>query len=211
MRRLVCLCCLVIGLSATRAAAQITVTAPSGGANAVASANDFATQVFQDPWDMNERSDLGWWLNSVDFPYNGFSSANFSGGLFSGTIKADPNVWLLETNLDDLPAEVIGYCQERLFAAGALDVFTTAIFMKKNRPGVMLSVLAAHDALPQMEEILFRETTTLGIRRQLIVVVQQGDELPARKLQRLIRGSRDAGIAPWTDHADARIMTLQLG
>lgn len=74
-------------------------------------------------------------------------------------------VWLLETNLDDLPAEVIGYCYERLFAAGALDVYTTPIFMKKNRPGVMLSVLAPHEALLPMEEILFRETTTLGIRR----------------------------------------------
>ena len=103
MRRLVCLGCLVIGLSATRAAAQITVTAPSGGANAVASANDFATQVFQDPWDMNERTDFGWWLNSVDFPLNGFSTANFSGGLFSGTIAADPNLWLLETNLPNIP------------------------------------------------------------------------------------------------------------
>ena len=102
MRRVVCVCCLVIALSATRAAAQITVTAPSGGANAVASANDFATQVFQDPWDMNQRSDLGWWLNSVDYPQHGFSSFNFSGGLFSGTIAADPNVWLLETNFPNL-------------------------------------------------------------------------------------------------------------
>ncbi len=103
MRRIVCLGCLVIVLGATRAAAQISVTAPSGGANAVASANDFATQVLQDPWDMNERSDAGWWLNSVDFPLNGFSIANFSGGLFSGTIAADPNVWLLETNAPNLP------------------------------------------------------------------------------------------------------------
>ena len=52
---------------------------------------------------MNERSDLGWWLNSVDFPSHGFSSVNFSGGLFSGTIAADPNVWLLETNFPNLP------------------------------------------------------------------------------------------------------------
>ena len=52
-------------------------------------------------------------------------------------------VWVLETNLDDLPAEVIGYCYELLLAAGALDVFSTPIFMKKNRPGVLLSVLAA--------------------------------------------------------------------
>ena len=103
MRRMVCLGCLVIGLSATRAAAQINVTAPPQGANPVASANDFATQVFQDPWDMNERSDVGYWLNSVDFPYAGFSSASFTGGLFSGTISSDPNLWLVETNLPNLP------------------------------------------------------------------------------------------------------------
>jgi uncharacterized protein (TIGR00299 family) protein len=74
-------------------------------------------------------------------------------------------VWVLETNLDDLPAEVIGYCYDLLLSAGALDVFTTPIFMKKNRPAVMLSVLAPETAVPAVEEILFRETTTLGVRR----------------------------------------------
>jgi len=74
-------------------------------------------------------------------------------------------VWMLETNLDDLPAEVIGYCYELLLAAGALDVFSTPIFMKKNRPGVLLSVLAPEAVLPVLEEILFRETATFGIRR----------------------------------------------
>src|SRR5262249_44373405 len=74
-------------------------------------------------------------------------------------------VWVLETNLDDLPAEVIGYCYDLLLAAGALDVFSTPIFMKKNRPGVLLSGLAAEANLPALEAILFRETTTLGVRR----------------------------------------------
>jgi uncharacterized protein (TIGR00299 family) protein len=74
-------------------------------------------------------------------------------------------VWVLETNLDDLPAEVIGYCYDLLFAAGALDVFSIPIFMKKNRPGVLLSVIAPEPALPALEEILFRETSTFGIRR----------------------------------------------
>ena len=74
-------------------------------------------------------------------------------------------VWVLETNLDDLPAEVIGYCYDLLLSAGALDVYSTPIFMKKNRPGVLLSVLAPETALPALEEILFRETTTFGIRR----------------------------------------------
>jgi uncharacterized protein (TIGR00299 family) protein len=88
--------------------------------------------------------------------------------------KSDPGglesdqVWVLETNLDDVSGEVVGYCYESLFAAGALDVFTIPIAMKKNRPGILLSVLALPDALSTMEEILFRETGTLGIRRFLV-------------------------------------------
>lgn len=74
-------------------------------------------------------------------------------------------IWILETNLDDVPGEVIGYCFDLLFAAGALDVFTTPIQMKKNRPGLMLSVLAEEANLAALEDILFRETQTFGIRR----------------------------------------------
>jgi uncharacterized protein (TIGR00299 family) protein len=77
-------------------------------------------------------------------------------------------VWMLETNLDDVPAEVIGYCFDQLFAAGALDVFSTPIQMKKNRPGVLLSVLAPESALTVLEAILFRETETFGIRRYAV-------------------------------------------
>jgi pyridinium-3,5-bisthiocarboxylic acid mononucleotide nickel chelatase len=82
-------------------------------------------------------------------------------------LEAD-QVWLLETNLDDLPAEIVGYCFECLFAAGALDVFSTPIMMKKNRPGILLSVLAEPERAADLEAILFRETTTLGVRRTLI-------------------------------------------
>jgi uncharacterized protein (TIGR00299 family) protein len=74
-------------------------------------------------------------------------------------------VWVLETNLDDVPAEIIGYCFDRLFDAGALDVYTVPIQMKKNRPGVLLSVIAPESTVTALEDILFRETTTLGIRR----------------------------------------------
>jgi uncharacterized protein (TIGR00299 family) protein len=77
----------------------------------------------------------------------------------------DEQLWIVETNLDDSPGEVIGYCIERLWDAGALDVYTTAIQMKKNRPGVMLSVLCQLAALESIEAILFTETTTLGVRR----------------------------------------------
>src|SRR5438093_3542903 len=73
-------------------------------------------------------------------------------------------VWLLETNLDDVPGEVIGYTYERLLAAGALDAWTTAIQMKKQRPGVVLTVLADDERVAELERIMFTETGTLGVR-----------------------------------------------
>jgi uncharacterized protein (TIGR00299 family) protein len=78
---------------------------------------------------------------------------------------ATDRVWVLETNLDDLPGEVVGYTTAQLMAAGALDAFVTPIQMKKNRPGVMITVLCDEPRMGDLEEILFRETTTLGIRR----------------------------------------------
>jgi uncharacterized protein (TIGR00299 family) protein len=88
--------------------------------------------------------------------------------LFVGkaSIPADADrVWVLETNLDDLPGEIVGYATAQLMTAGALDAFVTPIQMKKNRPGVMVSVICEEAAIPKMEEVLFRETTTLGVRR----------------------------------------------
>ena len=74
-------------------------------------------------------------------------------------------VWVLETNLDDISGELVGYATTRLLEAGALDAYTSAIQMKKNRPGVKLSVLCRAGDVERMEAILFGETTTLGVRR----------------------------------------------
>ncbi|MDW8065717.1 MAG: nickel pincer cofactor biosynthesis protein LarC [Anaerolineae bacterium] len=71
---------------------------------------------------------------------------------------------LLETNIDNMEPEFYGYVMERLFAAGALDVYLTPIYMKKNRPGTMLSVIAYPEAEADLAMILLRETTTLGVR-----------------------------------------------
>jgi len=73
--------------------------------------------------------------------------------------------WIVETNVDDVSGEIVGYCTTRLWEAGALDVFTTAIQMKKNRPGTILSILCREPDLPAIEAVLFEETTTLGVRR----------------------------------------------
>lgn len=73
---------------------------------------------------------------------------------------------MLETNMDDISPQILGYVQERLFALGALDVWHTPIQMKKNRPGVLLSVLVPESLESQAVSLLFQETTTLGVRRR---------------------------------------------
>jgi pyridinium-3,5-bisthiocarboxylic acid mononucleotide nickel chelatase len=72
---------------------------------------------------------------------------------------------VLETNIDDMSPEIFGYVAEELFAAGAMDVTFIPVQMKKGRPGIMLSVLASPIKEAVLTEIIFRETSTLGIRR----------------------------------------------
>ena len=74
-------------------------------------------------------------------------------------------VWILETNLDDISGELVGYCTAKLLAAGALDVYTTGIQMKKNRPAVKLSVICREADVSPLEQLIFSQTTTLGVRR----------------------------------------------
>ena len=75
-------------------------------------------------------------------------------------------ITVLEANLDDLSPQVIGYVVSRLLEAGALDVFSTPVQMKKNRPGVLLTALAKPDTADDLANIIFGETTTLGVRRR---------------------------------------------
>lgn len=74
------------------------------------------------------------------------------------------NIVLLETNMDDVTGETLGYAQERLFALGALDVWYTPVQMKKNRPGVVFSALVPQSLEGEAVALILRETPTLGIR-----------------------------------------------
>lgn len=78
--------------------------------------------------------------------------------------KESVSISVLEANIDDSTPQVLGYAMERLMHAGALDVSFTPIFMKKNRPATMLSVLAPPELVDNLSSILFSETSTLGIR-----------------------------------------------
>jgi pyridinium-3,5-bisthiocarboxylic acid mononucleotide nickel chelatase len=75
----------------------------------------------------------------------------------------------LETNLDDVSPEVLGAAMDKLFAAGALDVWFAPIHMKKNRPGVTLSVLCEVTHVEPMATLIFRETSAFGLRTEQVV------------------------------------------
>lgn len=80
------------------------------------------------------------------------------------TEHVDEDMILLQANLDDMNPEFTTYITDLLLAKGANDVYWIPIIMKKGRPGVMLNVLTDETRLADMEEIVFRETTTLGLR-----------------------------------------------
>ena len=84
----------------------------------------------------------------------------------SATDERD-EVVVLEANLDDATGEQLGHAFDRLFASGALDVMTTPVTMKKNRPGVVVTVIVAPPDAAACEDVLFRETGTFGVRRHL--------------------------------------------
>ena len=85
-----------------------------------------------------------------------------------GELIADPQTdfpVLLETNIDDMTPEIYGYLIDRLLEAGARDAFLTPVIMKKGRPGIQLTVLTDPNKETELTELIFSETTTLGIRR----------------------------------------------
>lgn len=81
------------------------------------------------------------------------------------TTKKQDRIYKLETNIDDCSGEAFGYTMERLFEAGAKDVFYHSIYMKKNRPAYQLNVICDESNIEKLEQIIFEETTTIGIRK----------------------------------------------
>ena len=88
----------------------------------------------------------------------------YLGEFGNGTEQRAGRKYVLETNIDDMNPQIFSYLYDRLFAAGALDVWATPIQMKKNRPAVMLSVLTEDAEKEACTEVIFEETTSIGIR-----------------------------------------------
>lgn len=100
-----------------------------------------------------------WLGDSHSHPHSASASS------VSKSVANTQTVTVLETQIDDLNPQAIGYLFDALFEVGALDVFTQAIGMKKSRPGVLLTVICLPEKASESETVLFRETSTLGIRR----------------------------------------------
>lgn len=84
----------------------------------------------------------------------------------NASASSDENhIWVLETNIDDCTGEALGFTMDCLLEAGARDVFYTPIYMKKNRPAVLLRVICMADKVELMEDLIFAHTTTVGIRK----------------------------------------------
>lgn len=102
----------------------------------------------------------------------------------------------LACNLDNATGELLGYVLERLMAEGALDAWFAPIQMKKNRPAVLLAVLAPVERADALSELLLRETPTLGVRRQVVTRQKAGREMrtvetvwgPVRAKAKLLQG-----------------------
>ena len=111
------------------------------------------------PQPMMATQAVGYGMGKKDFP-----RANCLRVLLGDTQQPGEEILELRCNLDDMTGEALGFAQERLLEAGALDVFTTAIGMKKCRPGILLTVLCRESDREKLVQCLFRHTTTLGIR-----------------------------------------------
>ncbi len=139
---------------------------PTGAALAVTLATDFGSP----PPMTIQRVGLGAGTRELSIPnilrlWIGESSNTLTQPVATASGYGLETILVLETQIDDTSAQVIGYVFEALFAAGAVDVFTQAIGMKKSRPGILLTVICHPQHLSACEAVIFSETTTLGVRR----------------------------------------------
>jgi uncharacterized protein (TIGR00299 family) protein len=144
---------------------QVELVTPTGAAIVRTLASRFA------PFPAMKIEQSGYGAGTRDFPEHPNllrltigESAAASTGTSTGT--SNDRITVLEANLDDLNPQVLAYAMERLLSEGALDVFSVPVQMKKSRSGALLTVLTKTEDATRLTELIFAETTTLGVRRR---------------------------------------------
>jgi hypothetical protein len=154
---------LLRGAPVYAAGPEAELVTPTGAALVAVLAEGFG------PWPAMKVSAIGYGAGDNDFD----GLANVLRLVIGDTVDGDDadkgaapprGVQVIETNLDDANPQIIGALIPRLLDAGALDAFTTPVFMKKNRPGTQLTVIARDEAVDTLTEVILRETTALGLR-----------------------------------------------
>lgn len=126
---------------------------PTGAAIIAELASSFGVQP------MMNVSKIGWGCGSKELKIPNILKVSM------GEIKdQEDTVTVMESNIDDCSGEILAYTMDQLFAQGALDVFFTPILMKKNRPAYRITIVCKNDDKEQLKDILFKNTTTIGIR-----------------------------------------------
>jgi pyridinium-3,5-bisthiocarboxylic acid mononucleotide nickel chelatase len=116
------------------------------------------------PMPMMKIDSIGYGAGTRDYPKFPNALRAIIGELEEDADRTPGVVTIIEANIDDLNAQVFGYLMEKALSAGALDIFYTPVQMKKNRPGVLLTLLCNPPDRERMCDLIFRETTTLGVR-----------------------------------------------
>jgi uncharacterized protein (TIGR00299 family) protein len=148
---------LVEGVPTYSEGPRVELTTPTGAALAVCLSDEFG------PPPPMRIAASGYGAGTADFP----GRANLLRVLIGVAEQADSppeRIWVLEASIDDMTPEMAGFAMERLLEAGALDVTLAPVYMKKNRPGFTLAVLAAPDDRARLGDMMLAETSTIGIR-----------------------------------------------
>lgn len=110
-----------------------------------------------------ERTGIG--AGTKDFEKPNILRAMIIESIVSEKSSEESGIWVLESNIDDTTGESLGYTMDKLFEHGALDVWYQPVYMKKNRPAYLLGLMCHSDEISELENIIFTNTTTIGIRR----------------------------------------------
>ena len=113
------------------------------------------------PMPVMKMEQVGYGTGKKDFPV-----ANVLRAMLGESTQETSTVVELCCNIDDMTGEEIGFACELLLQEGALEVYTTAVEMKKNRPGILLTVLCSQEQVGYMEKLLFKHTSTIGLRKR---------------------------------------------
>lgn len=152
---------LLKGVPVTQADVEGELVTPTGAAILTELVEEFG------PFPEMTIESIGYGAGKTEFPFPNLLRV-LTGRAPTPEAATREKVVLLETNLDDMNPEFCDYVMESLFSAGALDVYLQSIQAKKNRPGVLLSVLCRPQEAQDLSSLIFAETTTLGIRQHTL-------------------------------------------